>query len=275
MPSYYIAAFIPPFIFNGDHSGHATIAYDKQDIYKYNPYIGNIVRIAVSDYITKHVVNDLKYAYRDVRIEFTENNKLIKINTHTSLKYGGTQYKQNKIHQENNPKEFKITDKWVIFTTLITPYSHTTQAPNITFDLDNTLIDLQINQQNAINQNFQFLRNDTLITEDVLTYLGKLVIALQIPFIIVTSRRYAGEKLNSKILKLFPNCNYISYGKKITSEDRSTEKALDKLKRIPPDAIHFDDEEIVAKTVSGRKVWFDKKNIYTKLFMNYPQYIHV
>ncbi len=270
MPPYYIAAFIPPFIFDGDHSGHATIAYETQDIYKYNAYIGNIVRIAISDYIIKHVVNDLNYAYHDVRIEFMDNDKLIKINTHTSVKVknGGIQYKHNRFHQDKNPKEFIITNKWVTFTTLIVPYLHKLNTPNLTFDLDNTLINVQPDPENTITQNFNFLRNDTLLTKKSLTSLGKLIIALQIPFIIVTSRRYAGEKMNSKILELFPNCKGVSYGKKIysKSEERSVEKALDKLRRLPPGALHFDDEEIVAKTVSGRKVWFNNNQIYTKLY---------
>ena len=250
---------------DGNYSDHITIAFSPSEKLDYIRFLGQKCYIQIG----KEVVfwkdtNGEKYGYLPVKVIFSDDTeKITHISVH-NLNGCGKSYGKNHVHQKENQIENQIEISFIsdvnCFSYLLTrPYRSNSEMPWATFDFDQTLLNGDCMKKNGTFCK-EKLKDTGVILPNNLTQLGQDLIVMNIPFVILTSRReypnyIPNSELGTKnfidtVKKIFPSLVKVSFGKKITvfGPKRSVLKAEDKVSRMIPYTLHFDDEEIVYQT---------------------------
>ena len=248
---------------NGNYSDHITIAFSPSEKQDYIRFLGQKCAVQIGEKVVYWKdTNGEKYGYLPVKVIFVDGTeKITHISVH-KLNNGGKSYGKNHDHQKKNQIENSFVSDETCFSYLLTrPYRSNSKMPWATFDFDQTLLNGDCMKENG-EFSKEKLKDTSVIHPDNLTQLGKDLITMNIPFTILTSRReysdsdyisnskYGTSNFVEAVNKIFPSLVEVSFGKKITVSglERSKLKAENKVSRMIPNILHFDDEEIVYKT---------------------------
>ena len=236
-------------------SDHMTIAYGAERKTKMFQYLGQTCIVHRAEQVIEWLdeKTGYVYAYIPVKLVFGEVTVSSHISIH-GLPNGGTSYKLNHEHQAHHPYNGTFEDSYESLCLIFSSRAEVGE-PFANFDLDGTLLlESALKGADGVFDPMK-LRVPDVITPDNLTGLGKLVLKLQMPFRIVTSRNPKGKDTESKLttgLKtLFPNLVEVSFGANMGSvtDGRDELKAQCKASRINTDLLMFDNEKIVLETV--------------------------
>ena len=236
-------------------SGHVTLGFGGKKT-KYINNLGTFVTVkCANNIVTWTNSEDSKiYSYIIVKITFNDGTELI---SHESILVpdGGTDYKLNHEHQQSQPQTacVDIYTGGVEFTSMVLPFNYENKVL-LNSDFDNTLCNICHDSGKTFNP--EMLKDPNLINAENLTVFGKMVIELELPFNIVTSRTKLSnvitqQEIEEAMRKLFKNCITISFGSKIRGDDddeRTKLLACDKSSRIMTGAWMVDDIDEVIKT---------------------------
>lgn len=259
-----INKLIPP-LTEGNYSNHITVAFSSSEKQDYIRFLGQKCSIQIGkEIVFWKDTNGEKYGYLPVKVIFSDDTeKITHISVH-NLNGGGKSYGKNHSHQKKNQKENQneisfISDETCFSYLLTRPHGSDSETPWLTSDLDGTLLTGVCMKEHGTFSNEKLKYTGVILLKN-LTQFAQDLIVMNIPFVILTSRReyphhqyipnseLGTSNLVDALKKIFQSLVQVLFGKKIYGSGRALLKAEGKVSKMIKGVLHVDDEEIVYQT---------------------------